>query len=165
MAALPSRQSLALESITTWHPELRHVLDAFEILKQVLNFAVQPRCSSWKAFDAAIFVHGLQQLQRLMDSAASPSSSACASHGGSRKSTEAFGLFGDLPAPGFGAHEQNGPACPASFAHEAARFGNILGFSEDRNVDAVRSPKMYSFISGSIAASGDEGLRPPELFM
>src|SRR5882672_8361497 len=106
--------------------QLDHVLDAFEILEQVLHLAVQPRLFFLgKLFNAPVFVHGLQQLQPLdgllerrpirQRSAQPP-----VVH---EKRAAALGLFGDrfLGLP-FGAHKENVSALCGEFADEAARF-------------------------------------------
>ena len=139
--------SSALESTTKMRVgQLRHILDAFEVLEQVLHFAVQARALFLgELLHAAVFGHGLQEFQALdgllqRGPIGQRATQPAVIH---EVRTAALRFFGD----GFlgltlGADKQNGSTVTGDFADEAAGFAEHLqGFLQVDDVNAVALPE------------------------
>src|SRR6202035_1673102 len=126
--------------------QLRHILDTLEILKEVLHFTLKARFFFLgKLVHAAIFAHGLQQLQTLdgflqRGPVGQRATQPAVVH---EKCAAALGLFGGrFLGLALGAHKKNVSALRGKFANEAARFAeHFQRLLQIDNVNAVAFPE------------------------
>src|ERR1700730_16425413 len=126
--------------------KLRHILDSFEILKEVLHFALEARFFFLRELiHAAIFGHGLQQLQTLdrflqRRPVRQRATQPAVVH---EKCAAALRLFGDrFLGLALSAHKKNVPSLRGKFTNEATGFAeHFQRLLKIDNVNAVAFPE------------------------